>query len=225
LDVFYDSIENKHGLKHDPFKALIVPRPIGWVSTLSQAGIANIAPYSFFNAVAERPHYVVFGSAGMKDSLANINETGEFVCSLANYDLRYEMNTTSAVVPRGVDEFELAGLKVAASKLVRPPRVRDAPAAFECRLWKTMELPPTAPNQRAGYTMVIGTVVGIYIDDRYIKDGMVDTGAMRPIARLGYMDYGVINPENVFTINRPEIGADGRVVNARPEGAFDGKYR
>ena len=219
--MFYDSIENKHGLKHDPFKALIVPRPIGWVSTVSKAGIANIAPYSYFNAVAERPNYVMFSSAGIKDSLANINETGEFVCSLANYDLRYEMNTTSASVPHGVDEFELAGLKVAASKLVKPPRVRDAPAAFECKLWKTVEL----PNPRQAYTMVIGLVVGIHIDDRYVKDGIVDSGAMRPIARLGYMDYGVINPENVFTINRPEVGPDGKLVNAKPDGTWDGQYR
>lgn len=223
--MFYDTIENKHGLKHDPFKALIVPRPIGWISTISKDGVANIAPYSFFNAVAEKPHYVVFGSAGMKDSLRNINETGEFVCSLANYDLRYEMNATSAAVPHGVDEFPLAGLTAASCRLVKPPRVKEAPAAFECKLWQTLDLPPAAPGQRSGYTMVIGQVVGIHIDDRYVKDGLIDTGAMRPIARLGYMDYGVVNPENVFTINRPEVGPDGKVVNLRPEGTFDGKYR
>ena len=223
--MIYDSIENKHGLKHDPFKALMVPRPIGWISTISNAGVANIAPYSFFNAVAERPHYVVFGSAGLKDSLKNINENGEFVCSLANYDLRHEMNTTSAAVPHGIDEFSLAGLEAAASKFVKPPRVKASPAAFECKVWKTMDLPPAAPNQRSGYTMVIGMVVGIYIDDRYVKDGMIDTGAMRPIARLGYMDYGVIHPENVFTINRPEVGPDGKVSNAKPEGKWDGQYR
>lgn len=219
--VFYDAIENKHGMKHDPFKALMVPRPIGWVATISNDGIANIAPYSFFNAVAENPHYVVFGSAGTKDTLKNINENGEFVCSLANYDLRYEMNTTSAAVPHGVDEFELSGLLAAASQSVKPPRVKNAPAAFECKVWKTMEL----PGKRLPYTMVIGQVVGIYINDQYVKDGMVDTGAMRPIARLGYMDYGVINPENVFTINRPEVGPDGKVLNARPEGKWDGQYR
>lgn len=222
--MYYDAIENKHGLKHDPFKALIVPRPIGWVSTVSKDGVANIAPYSFFNAVAERPHYVVRPS-GMKDTLQNINDTGEFVCSLANWEARYEMNTTSAAVPHGVDEFPLAGLTAAKCNAVKPPRVKDAPAAFECKLWKTIDLPTVAPNQRAGYTMVIGMVVGIHIDDRYVKDGMVDTGAMRPIARLGYMDYGVINPENVFTINRPEVGPDGKVVNARPEGKWDGQYR
>lgn len=222
--MFYDAIENKHGLKHDPFKALIVPRPIGWVSTISKDGVANLAPYSFFNAVAEKPNYVVFGSSGIKDSLTNINATGEFVCSLATYDTRYEMNTSSATVPYGVDEFPLAGLTAAPSRLVKPPRVKEAPAAFECKLWKVIELPNVAPSHTTAHYMVVGLVVGIHIDDRFVKDGMVDTGAMRPIARLGYMNYGVIEPENVFTINRPEV-VDGKVVNARPEGAFDGKYR
>lgn len=222
--MFYDAIENKHGLKHDPFKALIVPRPIGWVSTVSADGVANLAPYSFFNAMADKPHYVVFGSAGVKDSLANINATGEFVCSLATYDTRFEMNTTSATVPHGVDEFPLAGLTAAPSRLVKPPRVKEAPAAFECKLWKVIELPNVAPQHKTQHYMVVGLVLGIHIDDRFVKDGMVDTGAMRPIARLGYMDYGVIEPQNVFSINRPEV-VDGQLTNARPEGAFDGKYR
>jgi flavin reductase (DIM6/NTAB) family NADH-FMN oxidoreductase RutF len=223
--MFYDTIENKHGLKHDPFKALIVPRPIGWISTISNAGVVNIAPYSFFNAMGEKPHYVAFSSAGLKDSLKNINENGEFVCSLATYDLRYEMNTTSAPVPYGVDEFPLSGLTAAPSHMVKPPRVKESPAAFECKLWKTIDLPPVKPGQDSKNTMVIGYVVGTYIDDRFIKGGMVDTGAMRPIARLGYMEYGVIEPENVFTINRPEVGPDGKVVNARPDKPFDGAYR
>ena len=223
--MFYDTIENKHGLKHDPFKALIVPRPIGWISTISNEGVVNIAPYSFFNAMGEKPHYVAFSSAGMKDSLRNIEQNGEFVCSLANWDLRYEMNATSAAVPYGVDEFPLAGLTATPSKIVKPPRVKESPAAFECKVWKTIELPPIAPGQKSNYAMVIGYVVGIYIDDTYVKDGIIDTGAMRPIARLGYMDYGVINPENVFTINRPEVGADGKVVDMRPSKPFDGQYR
>ncbi len=222
--MFYDAIENKHGLKHDPFKALIVPRPIGWLSTVSQGGVVNLAPYSFFNAVAEKPHYVVFGSAGLKDSLSNINATGEFVCSMATYDTRYEMNTTSATVPYGVDELAMAGLTAIPSRLVKPPRVKEAPASLECKLWKVIELPNITPEHKTTHYMVVGRVVGIHIDDRFIKDGMVDTGAMRPIARLGYMNYGVIEPENVFTINRPEV-VDGKVANARPEGEFDGNYR
>jgi flavin reductase (DIM6/NTAB) family NADH-FMN oxidoreductase RutF len=222
--MYYETDPNKHGLKHDPFKALMVPRPIGWISTVSKAGIANIAPYSFFNAVGERPPHVVFGSAGLKDSLQNINETGEFVCSLATWDLRFEMNATSAAVPHGVDEFPLAGLTATACKLVKAPRVKESPAAFECKVWKTIDLPGLAPGESSGYTMVIGRVVAVHIDDKFIKDGIVDTGAMRPIARLGYMDYGVINPENVFSINRPQVGPDGNILNLRPEGEFDGKY-
>jgi flavin reductase (DIM6/NTAB) family NADH-FMN oxidoreductase RutF len=210
--VFYATDENRHGLKHDPFKALITPRPIGWISTVSKAGICNIAPYSFFNAVGERPHYVAFSSAGMKDSLKNIEDTGEFTCSLATWDLRFQMNTTSAAVPHGVDEYPIAGLTAAPSRLVKPPRVKESPAAFECRHWKTVELPHSDPNQKASYSVVFGQVIGIHIDDTFVNNGIVDTGAMRPIARLGYMDYAVVTPESVFTINRPEVDADGRLI-------------
>jgi flavin reductase (DIM6/NTAB) family NADH-FMN oxidoreductase RutF len=215
--VFYDAIENKHGLKHDPFKALVVPRPIGWISTVSRCGICNLAPYSFFNAVGESPHYVAFASAGLKDSVANIAATGEFVCSLATWDLRFEMNTTSAPVPRGVDEFPLASLTAAASRLVKPPRVKESPAAFECRHWQTVELPAVAP-QGGGYCLVIGLVVGIHIDDTFINDdGLVDTGAMHPIARLGYMDYTVVTPQTVFSIERPSaVAPSPQSAQAKP---------
>jgi flavin reductase (DIM6/NTAB) family NADH-FMN oxidoreductase RutF len=201
--VFYETAGNKHGLRHDPFKAVLVPRPIGWISTISKSGICNIAPYSFFNAVGERPTYVMFASAGPKDSLTNIEETGEFVCSLATWDLRFGMNMTSAPVPRGVDEFPIGDLTAAASRLVKPPRVKESPAAFECVHWQTLPLPPAEPGGQSNYSMVLGKVVGVYIDDRFIKDGMVDTGAMRPVARLGYMDYAVVTPETVFSISRP----------------------
>ncbi|KAB2917496.1 MAG: flavin reductase family protein [Hyphomicrobiaceae bacterium] len=201
--MFYDAIKNKHGLRHDPYKALAVPRPIGWISTIDKNGNCNLAPYSFFNAIGEKPHYVVIGSGGRKDTLANIEETGEFVCSLATYDLRFHMNMTSAPVPRGVDEFPIAGLTATRSHLVKPPRVKESPAAFECKYWRTVDLPPLEPGGQPGYSVIFGQVVGIYIDDAYIKDGRVDTGAMRPIARLGYMDYAVVTPETVFTIERP----------------------
>jgi flavin reductase (DIM6/NTAB) family NADH-FMN oxidoreductase RutF len=209
--MFYDAIVNAHGLKYDPFKALIAPRPVGWISTVSRDGVANLAPYSFFNAVSEKPAYVVFGSAGVKDSLANIRETGEFVCSLATYDLRHQMNMTSASVPHGVDEFALGGLTAAKSNLVKPPRVKESPVAFECRHFQTIDLPPN-PGAKSGYHMVIGLVVGIHIDDQFIKGGIVDTSAMRPIARLGYMDYAVVTPETTFTIDRPNVGKDGKVI-------------
>ncbi len=213
--MFYDSVVNKHGLRHDPFKALIVPRPIGWISTVSKDGVCNLGPYSFFNAVSSNPNYVMFSSGSMKDSVRNIEETGEFVCSLATWDLRYEMNVSSADVPHGVDEFPMSNLTTAPSEMVRPPRVKESPVAFECRHWKTIVLPADENARSLEHFVVFGRVVGIYIDDAFIKDGIVDTGAMRPISRLGYMDYAVVSPESVFTIHRPKIDADGNVIAER----------
>lgn len=201
--MFYDATRNDHGLKHDPFKALAVPRPIGWVSTVSKDGVLNLAPYSFFNAISDKPHYVMFASAGRKHSVTNAEETGEFVCSMANFELREQQNITSAHVPADVSEFKLAGLEAVASEMVRPPRVKGSPAAFECRFWKAIDLPPVEPDGKAGYTLVIGYVVGIHISDAFVRDGIVDTSAMQPIARLGYLDYAVVTPETVFSLPRP----------------------
>ena len=128
----YDSIENNHGLKHDPFKALVAPRPIGWISTVGRDGICNLAPYSFFNAVSDKPHYVMFSSSNLKDSARNIKETGEFTCSLATWETRFEMNVSSAPVPADVDEYPIAGLTAVKSRFVAPPRVKESPAAFDC---------------------------------------------------------------------------------------------
>ena len=220
--MFYDALENKHGLPHDPFKALAVPRPIGWISSVSANGIANLAPYSFFNAVAEKPHYVVIGSGGAKDTLRNIEETKEFVCNLATYDLRNHMNSSSATVPPGVDEFPLAGLTAVKGSMVAAPRVKEAAAAFECRLHQLIPLPGHG-RYKQNFTLIIGLVVGIHIDDKYIVDGIIDTASMKPIARLGYMDYAVVSAENMFAINRPEIGADGKPVIT--DNKWNGKYR
>lgn len=213
----YDAIENRHGLPHDPLKALVAPRPIGWISTVSKAGICNLAPYSFFNAVGEKPGYVVFGSAGIKDSLKNIAETGEFVCSLATWDLRTHMNMSSASVPYGVDEFPLAGLTAIQSHFVKPPRVKESPVALECRHFQTIAL-PGAGRYTQSYNLVIGQIVGVYIDDRYLRDGIVDTPAMKPIARLGYMDYAVVGAENTFTLTRPDVDASGHVIPGSAKG-------
>jgi flavin reductase (DIM6/NTAB) family NADH-FMN oxidoreductase RutF len=225
----YPTSARAPGLKFDPFKALAVPRPIGWIATVNADGVPNLAPYSFFNAISDRPPMVMFSSGGRKDSLRNIEATGEFTCSIANWDLREAMNLSSAPVAPGVDEFALAGLAPAASLLVKPPRVAQAPAAFECRLWKTIELP--TPPARAGsssapegYTLVIGEVVAVYIDDQYIEDGIVLTGHMRPLARLGYMDYAVVTPESLFTLNRPTASADGLTASVQT-GPWDGVYR
>jgi flavin reductase (DIM6/NTAB) family NADH-FMN oxidoreductase RutF len=211
-------------LRHDPFKALLVPRPVGWVATLDAQGRPNLAPYSFFNAVSDRPPMVMFSSGAGKDSLRNIEATGEFTCSIANWDLREAMNMSSAAVAPGVDEFALAGLKAAPSRHVKPPRVEGAPAAIECRLWKTLPLPAPEGHPEAGNTVVFGEVVGVYIDDAFIHNGIVDTGAMRPLARLGYMDYSVVTPESVFTMNRPVATVDGQSATLVP-GPWDGVYR
>lgn len=220
--MFYDAIQNAHGLKHDPFKALMAPRPIGWIGTVSNDGVANLAPYSFFNAVGDRPHYVVFGTGGIKDSLRNISENGEFTCSMSTWDLREHMNMSSAAVPPNVDEFPLSGLTGVRGKIVKAPYVKEAAAVFECKHWKTIELPAIAP-QKGGFSMVVGYVVGVHIDDKYIKDGIVNTSEMRPLGRMGYMEYAVVTPETTFSMNRPEVDKDGNVVGV--PGAWDGKYR
>ena len=222
--MFYQPSLRDHGLRHDPFKALVVPRPIGWVSSIGKDGVANLAPYSFFNAISDRPPMLMFSSGGHKDSLRNILDSGEFTCSIASWGLREAMNLSSATVAPSVDEFELAGLKKAPSRFVKPPRVAEAPAAFECRLWQALPLLPAKPGDSAAYTLVIGSVVGVYIDDAFIQDGLVQSGAMRPLARLGYMDYAVLTPEAMFTMNRPVASDDGLGASVVP-GPWDGVYR
>jgi flavin reductase (DIM6/NTAB) family NADH-FMN oxidoreductase RutF len=204
--MFYDAVANNHGLALDPFKALIAPRPIGWISTLGKTGVVNLAPYSFFNAVSEDPHFVMFASGGRKDSQRNAEETGEFVCSLATYELREAMSRTSAPVGPDVDEMRLAGLTPAPSRLVKPPRVKESPVAFECRYWRTIELPGRNDGP-SGNAIVLGQVVGIHIADEVIIDGRVDVTRLKPIARLGYSDYAVI--DEVFTLPRPGTGGRG----------------
>ena len=197
--MFYDAGRNDHGLKHDPFKSLVVPRPIGWISTIAADGTPNLAPYSFFNAVSTDPHVVMFASAGRKDSQRNAEEQGEFVCNLATWAQRDAMNASSPMVGPEFDEFTLAGLETEPSRMVKPPRVKDAPAHFECVWMQT--LPIVGRDGRHVYDVVFGEVVGIHIDDRFVDDGMVDVAAMKPIARLGYMDYAVV--DEVFSMKRP----------------------
>ncbi|MGE3874715.1 MAG: flavin reductase family protein [Parvibaculaceae bacterium] len=196
----YDAIDNEHGLPNDPFKAIVAPRPIGWVSSMGRNGVPNLAPYSFFNAIAEKPHYIVIGSSDMKDSLTNIEATSEFVVNLATFDLREQMNASSARVASDVDEFKLAGLEAAPSRFVKAPRVKASPAALECRLFQIVPLPDD--NGDARNWAIVGRVVGVYIDDRFIKEGCVDTAAMRPIARLGYSEYATV--ESVWRMRRPD---------------------
>ena len=211
----------KHGLRHSPFKALVAPRPIAWVSSLSTEGVVNLAPYSFFNAMADSPPIIVFApnnprlGGGRKDTLENIEQTGEFVVNLCNWDLRLPMNESSAHVPPEVDEIELAGLTAAPSEIVRPPRVVEAPAALECEFLFRVRLPGSSP--KIENNACFGRVVGVHISDDIIVDGMVDMSRYRPIARCGYMDYALV--ESVFSMDRPDDNLEASEARRRQEAA------
>lgn len=211
--MFYQPKNGDHGLPKNPFNSLVIPRPIGWITSLDADGVINLAPYSFFNAVCYRPPTVMFaagagpgteaGGDWSKDSRRNIEATGEFVCNLTTWDTREQMNQTSATVARDVDEMALAGLTPEASELVKPPRVAEAPVHFECRHVRSLEIPHwDEPDQ---YYVVFGEVVGVHIrDDLITEDGLIDVAKMRPIGRLGYNDYTVVNPDTIFTMIRPD---------------------
>ncbi|HEY4142778.1 MAG TPA: flavin reductase family protein [Pseudolabrys sp.] len=187
-------------LPHDPFKAIVAPRPIGWITSISLNGNVNLAPYSFFNGVSSRPNLVMFGSEGFKDSVTNITETGEFVCNLTTWDLRDAMNATSAPLPHGINEMERAGLAPAPSRIVKPPRVAASPCALECKLTRVIPM-TTAAGEPVDCHVVFGEVVGVHIDDRFVIGGLLDTAAMKPIARCGYDQYAVVT--SVFSMTRP----------------------
>lgn len=199
---FYDPAEG-HGLPHDPFKAIVAPRPVGWISTMDREGRGNLAPYSYFNAFCDHPPIIGFSSQGWKDSIANIEATGEFVWNLATRPLAEKMNLTSGAFPHGVDEMEKAGLTPAASVRVKPPRVAEAPAALECRLLQILPL-KDLEGRPAEHFLALGQVVGVHIDRAYLKGGMFDTAAARPIARCGYRgDYAEV--DHLFEMVRPKI--------------------
>ena len=203
--MFYDTRRNDHGLQISPFKALVVPRPIAWVTSLSPNGVVNLAPFSYFNAMSEDPMMICFGPGGskadrpMKDTRANIEATGEFVVNLTTWDLREQMNATSAKLPAETDEMKHAGLTAAASRLVKPPRVAESPVHLECRYWKTIELPTNDP--REPNASIFGEVIGIHIRDDLIVNGRVDITLAKPTARLGYSEYAVV--EKTFAMRRP----------------------
>jgi len=199
--MFYEPDKrDKSVLPHDPFKAIVAPRPIGWITSISLKNEVNLAPYSFFNGVSSRPNVVMFGSEGFKDSVANIEQTREFVCNLATWDLREAMNATSAPLAHGINEMEKAGLAPAPSHLVKPPRVLASPCALECKLIRIVAM-ETAAGKPLDCHVVFGEVVGVHIDERYIVNGLLDTAAMKPIARCGYDQYAVV--ESVFAMTRP----------------------
>jgi len=200
--MFYRPGIDAHGLPHNPFKAMVAPRPIGWISTVGADGAVNLAPYSFFNALADDPPMVMFSNTGakpdrdgVKDSVANIRETGAFATNVVGLDMRDPMNASSGAYEAGLDEFDIAGLEKVPCELIAAPRVKGAAGSFECKLWKVVELPGPAN------VMVIGQVVGIHIDEAYLTDGIFDVTKVRPLARLGYRDYAAVT--EVFTLNRP----------------------
>ncbi|GHA52554.1 flavin reductase [Amylibacter ulvae] len=200
--MFYEPDKNNHGLPYNPFKAIVSPRPIGWISTIDNQGRANLAPYSFFNGVSAMPPMIGFASSGNKagidegkDSLRNIMDTGEFCVNIVSYALRDEMNISSGHYPHGADEFEMAGLTKQTGNIVKAPMVKESPISMECTLFSTTGLP-------GGTTWVMGNVVGIHIADEHIKDGILDVTSYQPVARLGYKDYSVVT--ELFSLDRPD---------------------
>ncbi|MEM9332277.1 MAG: flavin reductase family protein [Pseudomonadota bacterium] len=177
-------------LPHDPIKAIIAPRPIGWISTLSTEGVENLAPYSFFNAVGGMPPMIMFSSEGYKDTARNAVETGEFVFNYASKHLENEMNASSLPAPSGVSEFDHCGIEKAKSELVTPPRVAKAYAALECKVTSHIET-EDINGAKTGAVVVIGQVVGIHLDEAVIRDGRFDISLADPVSRLGYLDYGL----------------------------------
>lgn len=198
--MFYNTAENRHGLSHDPFKAIVSPRPIGWIGSVSSSGAFNLAPYSFFNAICDTPKLVMFSSSGFKDSVRNIQETREFTCNLAGKHLQNQMNLTSTPAPHGASEFELAGLTPVRGELVAAPYVGEAFAALECRLTQFFQ-PDTSSGTQADNFVVIGEVVGIHIREEAVKNGRLDMATVRPLGRMGYMDY--CDAGDVFEMLRP----------------------
>jgi flavin reductase (DIM6/NTAB) family NADH-FMN oxidoreductase RutF len=200
--IFYEPHKRDHEiLAHDPFKALVAPRPIGWISTVGAGGQVNLAPYSFFNAVAEAPPMLAFSSHGAKDSFTFAGEVREFVWNLVTYELREAMNETSAPLPRGSSEFERAGLEMAPSRLVTPPRVAASRCSMECKVVHQLELRDLA-GRTVDQHLVIGQVVGVHIDERAIVSTGVDTTKLAPVARCGGPgDYAVV--DRVFEMLRP----------------------
>ncbi|MDE2376258.1 flavin reductase family protein [Bradyrhizobium sp.] len=203
-DLHYYEPAKGHGLKHDPFNAIIAPRPIGWISSRDAKGHVNLAPYSFFNAFCYHPPIIGFSSTNWKDTVENIKQTKEFVWNLATMDLAQQMNATAAHVAPEIDEFEIAGLTAVPCRLVNVPRVAESPVAFECRLSDIIRL-KGADGKEAEAWLTLGEVVAVHIDKAFIKDGVYQTGLARPIVRAGRRgDYFEIKPENMFEMVRPD---------------------
>lgn len=201
--MYYTNEGRDLDFRHDPFKAIVAPRPIGWISAVNAKGEVNLSPYSFFNAISSRPNIVMFSSENKKDAVAFIEETGEFTCSLVTKALDQQMNLTSAPLPRGESEYAHAGLEMAPSRLVKPPRVAASPAALECKLLSIQQLEDIDGNDVPRW-FVLGQVVAAYVDEAFVHDGRFDTAKANPIARCGYADYAEVS--ELFSIIRPAGG-------------------
>ncbi|OIS92301.1 flavin reductase family protein [Brucella cytisi] len=198
--MFYEPREG-HPLPHNPFKAIVAPRPIGWIGTKSKEGAVNLAPYSFFNAICDTPPMVMFSSSGVKDSVSFIEETGEFTANLVSDHLRTQMNASSVDAPRGISEFEYAELTQTSSRLIASPRVKEAYAALECVAVEIKRLQDKEGGPTGNY-MVIGEVVGVHIDEQVLTNGLIDIAKARPVSRLGYMEFATT--ESVYQMFRPK---------------------
>jgi len=209
--MFYEPRCKNHGLPHDPFTAIVGPRPIGWITSMSAKGEINLAPYSFFNCVSSDPPMVMFASDGRKDTISFVEETGEFVCNLAVWDLREAVKETSWTFPCGVNEMEAVGLQPAPSLLVKPPRIRATPCALECKWLRTVTLDDIDCNP-IPRLIAFGQVIGVHIDERFIRDGVLDTAAMKPIMRAGYHDYFVAHEDTRFSMRHFK----GQFLDKRP---------
>jgi flavin reductase (DIM6/NTAB) family NADH-FMN oxidoreductase RutF len=202
-DDYYYEPSTGHGLPHNPFNAIIGPRPIGWIATRGADGRFNLAPYSFFNAFAYTPPIIGFGSTGAKDTLRNVRATGEFTWNLATRDLATQMNQTSATVPPEVSEFELAGLTPIPAKRVAVPRVAESPVSMECKVTQIVQLTDSHGASMPNW-VVFGEVVAVHIARRLLVDGVYDTAAAHPILRAGGTDaYAEISPPVMFRMSRP----------------------
>jgi len=205
--MFYDTKLNNHGLPFNPFKSCVIPRPLGWITSLDKNGILNLAPYSYFNAIADLPPMVMFSSTnkhhdgGVKDTLRNIESTKEFVVNVATWDLRDAVNISSGEFDRGVSEIEITQLETLPSTIVKVPRVKGTPIRLECIYHQSVQLPVL--NDQYNNRMVIAHVVGVHIDDSVIVDGRVDVTKFKPIARMGYNEYAVVTGK--FTMERPKV--------------------
>jgi flavin reductase (DIM6/NTAB) family NADH-FMN oxidoreductase RutF len=200
--MFYEP-RNGHGLPHDPSKAIVAPRPIGWISTLDETGTPNLGAYSFFNMFSSRPFLVWFSSEGPKDSATHAEASGEFVVNLVGRELAEKMNRSAVDAPRGVSEFGYADLTTAPCRLVKPPRVAEARAALECKVTNVMT-PSGLNGVKSSVIVVTGEVVGVHIDDAVLKDGLFDIVAAGNVGRLGYMDY--VSVDRTFAMRRPRWG-------------------